>query len=63
MPLPILHPLTKTSIEMRRQMQRLRIHLKNNPDDAIVKEIVEGIEVLYDKIPDEVRNPDSNVTK
>jgi hypothetical protein len=63
MPLPILHPLTKTSIEMRRQMQRLRIHLKNNPDDTVVKEIVEGIETLYDKIPDEVRNPDSNVTK
>lgn len=63
MPLPILHPLTKTSIEMRRQMQRLRIHLKNNPDDTIVKEIVEGIEILYDKIPNEVRNPDSNVTK
>ena len=63
MPLPILHPLTKTSIEMRRQIQRLRIHLKNNPDDTVVKEIVEGIETLYDRIPNEVHNPDSNVTK
>jgi hypothetical protein len=58
MPLPLLHPLEKTSIEMRRQIVRLKSHLLRNPEDELVQDILEGIETLRKKIPASERDTD-----
>jgi hypothetical protein len=59
--LPKLHAIAKTSIELRRSIQRLTNFIENNPNDIYipkVQELIEDLKSARSHIPKELRNPD-----
>lgn len=59
--IPIQHPLSKTSIELRRAINRLEIFLQQNATDSFapaVDAMIEDLKSARNKIPKELRDPD-----
>lgn len=52
--LPVLHPLAKTSIQLRQSIKRLETFLQSNPRDEhidSVRELIRDLESARDHIP------------
>lgn len=59
--LPILHPLSKTSIELRRAINRLHVFKDQNADDAHIEAIdtlMNDLKEARRHIPKEFLDPD-----
>ena len=61
--LPILHPLEKTSIELRRAINRLHVFKEQNPNDpqvisGAVDALMADLKAARSHIPKEMRDPD-----
>lgn len=59
--LPILHPMAKTSIELRRSIQRLENFIDRNPNDIYIPKVqglIEDLKSARSHIPVELRDPD-----
>ena len=59
--LPLLHPLSKTSIELRRAINRLSIFKDQNPHDEDinhVENLITDLKEARSHIPDKFRDED-----
>lgn len=61
--LPILHPIGKTSIELRRAINRLHVFMEHNPEDEHVKsgsvqELMDDLKAARTHITKDLRDPD-----
>lgn len=63
--LPILHPLSKTAVDVRRAVGRLEIFMKSNADDehvtsGCVARIIADLKSVQSHIPHELMDVDLN---
>jgi hypothetical protein len=61
--IPIQHPLSKTSIDLRRAINRLEIFLQQNEGDPYapaVSEMINDLKTARHRIPKELWDPDIN---
>lgn len=59
--IPTTHPLSKTSIELRRAINRLEIFVQQNPSDPFAGatgDMIEDLKNARRKIPKELMDPD-----
>jgi hypothetical protein len=59
--IPTQHPLSKTSIELRRAINRLEIFVDQNPNDSFapaVNEMITDLKSARLRIPKELWDPD-----
>jgi hypothetical protein len=66
--LPILHPMSKTSIELRRAINRLLVFIEQNPSDdhvtsGAVQELIDDLKAARSHIPHSLRDPDIEENK
>jgi outer membrane protein assembly factor BamD (BamD/ComL family) len=57
----MIHPIAKTSIELRRSIQRLENFIERNPNDVYtpkVQELIEDLKSARSHIPSELRDQD-----
>lgn len=59
--LPVLHPLAKTSIQLRQSIKRLETFEKSNPKDEYidaVRELIRDLEIARKHIPGPLQDVD-----
>lgn len=52
MAIPKVHPVVKTAKELRRSIDRIKVHQLSSPDDQFVPVLIDCLRRAYDTIPD-----------